>query len=372
MIIPLFAALAGLFVGVVFSFFISSRFRKKENVLSDRLDYLEDLLDSAPLGFFCKIKKGTHVVYLASRRLRLLLNIAEEQVDKSLFIRQFQSGSAQLLQKNMDQLEKHHVPFSMVADGRIPLGSFNVSGTVLETTPFEAVVLWIENVDGYQQKIDEIQHKLLEALNKTELFATVLNALPLPIYVTDRDQNILFQNQHMSGEEVTDLSFQKTVLSDLIHREMVIHYALDTSPEENLKALLSESQTVTRDIFKELSTPMALFSAGGRLFFYNKAFTDLWQLENYWLKKEPLFEDFLNKIQEKGLLPDVKDFSAYKQEQKNKFALTTRTTEELLCLPNNLLIRQLLIPYTQGSLLMVNEKINQTQSPQKPTPNNHH
>ena len=73
------------------------------------------------------------------------------------------------------------------------------------------------------------------------------------------------------------------------------------------------------------------------------------------MKKEPSFDAYLNKLQEKGFLPQVKDFAQYKKEQADRFSLLVHATEELIYLPNNRIIRRLLIPYSQGSVLFVDE-----------------
>jgi hypothetical protein len=100
---------------------------------------------------------------------------------------------------------------------------------------------------------------------------------------------------------------------------------------------------------------VCIFDASTKLVFHNRAFTDLWKLDHAWLKKEPLYDDFLNKMQEKGYLPQVKDFAQYKRIQKDLFARLTKPAEDFFYLENGRLVRRLMIPHAKGGILFIDE-----------------
>ena len=58
-------------------------------------------------------------------------------------------------------------------------------------------------------------------------------------------------------------------------------------------------------------------------------------------------------MQEKGYLPQVKDFSQYKHVQKDLFARLTKTAEDFFYLENGRLVHRLMIPYAKGSILFI-------------------
>ena len=63
----------------------------------------------------------------------------------------------------------------------------------------------------------------------------------------------------------------------------------------------------------------------------------------------------LNKMQEKGYLPQVKDFAQYKRIQKDSFARLTKPSEDFFYLENGRLVRRLMIPHAKGGILFIDE-----------------
>ena len=93
-------------------------------------------------------------------------------------------------------------------------------------------------------------------------------------------------------------------------------------------------------LLRELPYAVLLFDSTARLTFFNQKFCELWNMENYFLKKEPSYSEILDKIQEKNLLPQVKDFAQYKKIQMDNFFQLTKTVEEFLYLTDGKIIKR--------------------------------
>ena len=87
----------------------------------------------------------------------------------------------------------------------------------------------------------------------------------------------------------------------------------------------------------------------------SKAFAHLWHLDEKWLKNNPSYEDFWDKVQEKGLMNRVMDFAQYKKQQHGQFASLSETQEVFLYLPNGKIVRRLMIPFASGSVILLDE-----------------
>ena len=169
-----------------------------------------------------------------------------------------------------------------------------------------------------------------------------LKVLPVPLKI--QTKNFIFENKEgiENMEKITE-SFSGAG---------TISYSLDTTKEENFFAQLQQNTILHKMVLKELSTPVCIFNANAQLIFANKAFQHLLQIEAYQIKKMPLFEDVLNIMQEKNLLPPMPDFSQYKEKQKQLFAQLTRPVEDFLYLSNAHIIRRVMIPAEKGGVLL--------------------
>lgn len=351
----------GVFIGLFVCVIFVLKYKRQESFLLDQIAALEDSLNAAPEGFLCHVSgdKKHREQWICSARFRILFNLAEEQVSLKSVLNGLCQADQTVLKQAFERLEKKAQRFDIVVRGDVESAVFRIRGMVLSSGVRASVILWAQNIADQKQAQAEKQAQLEQAQERISQLTTLLNALHLPVMLTNGARDILFKNTACqrveSLEENSALRWKEVVIPDLINQSLILQYAQDTTREENLENLLADALKANQDVLKELSAGVCLFDAHGKMIFFNKPFSELWHLETYWLKKEPSFDAYLNKLQEKGFLPQVKDFAQYKKEQADRFSLLAHATEELIYLPNNRIIRRLMIPYTQGSVLFVDE-----------------
>ena len=357
----LFWFYGGVFIGLLVCVILVLKYKRQESFLLDQVAVLEDSLNAAPEGFLAHVRPvgKQQEEWICSARFRILFNLADEQVSLKSVLDVLNASDKIVLKQAFERLEKHQQRFDIVVRGEVESAVFRLRGMVLSSGNRPAVILWAQNIAEQKFQQAEKQAELEKAKERIAQLTTLLNALHLPVMLTNGVRDILFKNTACqrveSLEENSTLRWKEVVIPDLINQSLILQYAQDTTREENLENLLADALKANQGVLKELSADVCLFDAHGKMIFFNKSFSELWHLETYWLKKEPSFDAYLNKLQEKGFLPQVKDFAQYKKEQADRFSLLAHATEELIYLPNNRIIRRLLIPYSQGSVLFVDE-----------------
>lgn len=337
-----------------------TRLRRRIRIAQETADQMEDILDSAPDGYFCSTVWRNKEYTRCSRRLCLLLNIVETSASLNTVLDRLAPDDARLLAESFQNLSQKNMPFELTVATLGKQLYFVVVGRVLHTSDKNqnSYVLWFKDVTHKTALLIEERQAYTQLLQQREILTKTLNALPFPLYVEDQTAKICFSNKAYSTirEESLDMHWVELPLSLGKNMPFVLKYGQDKTTEKGLSTLLKESELAHRAVLKEIPFGVVLFNATARLTFFNSAFTSLWGIDSHWLKKEPLYTDFLDKIQEKGMLPQVKDFAQYKKAQMKTFAQLTRTTEEYLYLPGGQIIRRLMIPYAQGGVLMLDER----------------
>lgn len=96
------------------------------------------------------------------------------------------------------------------------------------------------------------------------------------------------------------------------HGNATLHYATDTSKTVMAEeALRNFMQTLTQT-FAALPIGLAIFDRNRQLQLFNPALMDLTTLEPEWLAARPTLYDFINRMREKRMLPERKDFKDWR------------------------------------------------------------
>ncbi len=354
----LFVCYGLVIAGVVLFYLIVEKYKRAAVRHQETAIHFEDLLNAAPDGFYYETRTGTKTMCFCSRRLCLMLDITDTSAPFETVLSRLDESSRAALTRAIERLEPGG--FEQSVSNHIGSLHFTAVGRILET-PFsdqKAFVIWFKNTSdetGLLLREREAYHRLLQ---QREVLTRTINTLPFPLYVQDSAGHLSFANlAHQKEPDDSDMHWVELPLSLEKETEpFILKYGQDKTTEEGLNALLADAERAHKVVLKELGSAVGLFDSATRLVFSNKAFADLWNLESYWLKKEPFYEDFLNKIQENGFLPQVKDFAQYKRIQKNMFAQLMKPTEEFLYLPTGKVLRQLMIPHAKGGILVIYEE----------------
>lgn len=355
-VLALFYGLA--IIGFVLFVLVVEKYKRAAVIEQERAHHLDDVLSSAPEGFYYEIKSKNKVQSLCSRRLCLMLNLVDTSSDFTAVMGTLSDKSAQELANAWNELERTDVSFELVVHNSLNLMHFMVRGYTLKTPYSEqtAHILWFENISGQTARFSENALRYSHLQNDKSIFEAALNMLPYPLKINKSTGDKFFENHALlNAEDTSDLHWETLSFKSDGGQGCKLCYGQDKTTEERLNALLSDTERAHKLALKELPCAVCVFNAGAKLVFYNKAFVDLWKLDVSWLKKEPLYDDFLNKMQEKGYLPQVKDFAQYKNVQKDLFARLTKTAEDFFYLENGRLVHRLMIPYAKGSILFIDD-----------------
>lgn len=103
-------------------------------------------------------------------------------------------------------------------------------------------------------------------------------------------------------------------------------------------------------VLAELTTAVAIFGADTRMTFCNRAYRELWRLDQSWLDERPDYGDILEFLRAERRLPEVPDFRAYKMEQLQQFDEGGEPTGDLMHLPDGRTLRAVSYPVDAGGL----------------------
>ena len=99
--------------------------------------------------------------------------------------------------------------------------------------------------------------------------------------------------------------------------------AIDAAALETAQSALSrhiEEHTRTLD---RITTAVAIFSPDQQLQYYNRAFTDLWELDDSWLAEGPSDGEVLDALRQRSCLPEQADYREWKQQQLGRHEIAS-------------------------------------------------
>lgn len=348
---------------VILTVFLIGKNRIRLHKAEEYSNQLEDLLDSAPDGYFYEVVlKNTSYCY-CSRRLCLMLDTVDKKASFSKLLNQLDEEEAPSIAESYQKLKETQTPFDINVSSKHGLFHFTLSGRVLYTphSHSKTFVVWFKDTTAKTALLIEERQAYIHLLKQREILTQTLNALPFPLYMQDNEGAICFENKvyDEEKEDEADIHWVEIPLTlNKSEKKYLLKYGQDKTTEEGLTALLNDANRAHKMLLKELPYGIIEFDATARLSYFNMAFSDIWGIEPHFLKKNPSFEELLDKIQEKGILPQVKDFAQYKKLQLSTFAQLTKTTEDFLYLSGGKIVRRLIIPGAKGSILILDEKKN--------------
>nr|WP_247887299.1 PAS-domain containing protein [Azospirillum sp. SYSU D00513] len=140
----------------------------------------------------------------------------------------------------------------------------------------------------------------------------------------------------------------------------LVGYALDLTALEDLRAALKRHNDAQAAVLERLNTAIAIFGPDTRLTFFNQAYAQLWELDEAWLRTEPLHAEILEDLRANRRLPEYADYKSFKQERLSRYTRLIEPMEELLHLPDGTTLRALAAPHPLGGLMMIMEDVTNT------------
>ncbi len=97
--------------------------------------------------------------------------------------------------------------------------------------------------------------------------------------------------------------------------------------------LIDENNDKSFEYIKAITTPIVICNNEQKIIHFNKAFTDLWELQDSWLEAGPSEKAFLNHLHTKRMLPSASNYRKWRDDRLASYDLDKRREEEWF-LPN--------------------------------------
>lgn len=369
---------------------------------------LEEMLSSAPDGFFCSFGQDEDI---CSRRLAILLGFNQTDVHFDDILKKLTSSSAEELKNAFEKLCTQTRAFSILvstqgANMRLLVSGVNAS---LPDGTGASNIMWFHNVTNIMEENEQYARKLKALQERDYLLMEALDGFPFALWLRNNDSSLAFCNTayvnltesdskanalkknielnydapnkmgakllsiaaKSSGEIKSETGIFKYknkshqmevneiplgLEKDEKHR-FTLGFVRDIQNEATLKTSLDKYLKAQYQVLGALSSGIVIFDGNGYVQFYNKAFCDLWKLPEEWLITSPSFAGILEKLREKRLLPEQGDFLKYKHQELEKFSTLSDVAEDILYLPNGHIYRRIMNPYPLGGVVMTFDNV---------------
>ena len=132
-------------------------------------------------------------------------------------------------------------------------------------------------------------------------------------------------------------------------------FAIDVTDREDARAERDRLVRSHTDTLNRLSAGVALFASDKSLAFHNRAFCELFGLDDAFLEERPEFDHVLERMREARRLPESRDFPSWRRERRAWFTSALEAIEEMWALPDSAVVRVIAQPHPDGGLLLIFE-----------------
>jgi signal transduction histidine kinase len=367
--------------------------RGERDRLQRGITVLQAIVDGAPGAYYCW-HNSTETI---SQRLVELLNLPTGAVLDWAAVRGCLTDADMLgLDAAMERLRDSGEGFDVTLATRDGARSLNLVGALADNVS-GMELLWFRDVTSSAAERRRLAADAAALTAELDRLRELFDPLPVPVWQRARDLSLIYCNRAYAEAVDTDqaaavkqgreiataarsltaralktgtlqseshhvviggarrlIEFNETPLGD---GERVGGFAHDFTDLENLQSELGQHIAAHGAVLERLTTAIAIFGRDMRLKFFNHAYVELWRLEPAWLRTEPDMGEVLEALHERRRLPEVADFRAFKQERLREFTSLIEPVEELLYLPDETTLRQVVSPHPLGGLVMTYEDV---------------
>jgi signal transduction histidine kinase len=130
-------------------------------------------------------------------------------------------------------------------------------------------------------------------------------------------------------------------------------WALDVTDAEDARETLKRHVAAHDETLNHLVDAVAIFDAERRLAFHNTAFAMIWGLEPAWLADHPTHGEVLDRLRQRRRLPETVDYSRWKAGELAWYETLAPAPDDLWALPDGRTLRVVRQPHPLGGLLLL-------------------
>ena len=167
------------------------------------------------------------------------------------------------------------------------------------------------------------------------------------------EQNIVISGSNVLSQIVEIPVSDKS--SDFAAKNGTIGFALNLIELQNTRERLKFNLELQKRLMESLTAAIAIYGVNQKLEYYNKAFVNLWKLDEDWLKTHPTYGEILEALREKRKLPEQADFVSFKRDNVGMFTNLISKKEDYYYLSDGKVLKVIIIPYQNRGLLFYYE-----------------
>lgn len=383
----------------------------------DRERYAETLYASKD-GYFAFVYPDEkindprkNIVEHCSRRLAVIMNLPTGTASTfDDILKSFYKDDAKKITKYIEMLREDGVSFDddfeLKNNGkRLRLSGSKINGIDGNTY---CDMIWFRDISFEINRIAKLEQDKNTILRKINQFEDLINNSPYPLWLRDENLNLALVNKkylelvginnkdevisegieinNVTGESVSkNLALlahaenrAKSKLVNIIKDgerlcmevfETPFHFEqdlnqictagalIDRTELDSLKRDLKNHQSAQLEILGALDKAFAIFDSKFVLSSYNNAFVELWKLEKVWLESQPTYAMFLDVIRDRKMLPEVTDYSAFKESEQKAFSTIIEPKNDFWFLSNSQTLKRVRSPYPLGGLVFAYEDV---------------
>jgi signal transduction histidine kinase len=123
---------------------------------------------------------------------------------------------------------------------------------------------------------------------------------------------------------------------------------LEEAREETKRNIEAHDETLNR-----IDDAVVVFDKAKRLTFHNTAFAELWGLEPAWLTERPTHGEVLDRLRQRGRLPETTDYAKWKAAELSRYEQLESEPDDMWSTPGGRTLRVVRQPHPHGGLLLL-------------------
>ncbi len=127
----------------------------------------------------------------------------------------------------------------------------------------------------------------------------------------------------------------------------------DVTELEEMRDALRRNVEAHDETLNRLDDAVAIFGEGKRLMFFNTAFAELWGLEPAWLGERPTHGEVLDRLRQRGRLPETADYAKWKAAELARYEQLASGPDDMWSLPGGRTLKVVRQPHPMGGLLFL-------------------
>ncbi len=310
------------------------------------------------------------------------------------------------------RLKNDGVPFTINVQDRACTKILKLSGTLGRDLSGNDLfyILWLEDITSQNTASKVMQEEQDYMQSEMDRFQDSLDALPHPVWMRDKDQQITWCNipyakmvgsmpseiiaqqkeiisrkrkrkpsekNMVFGAELAKLALEKGNAQSVETHEVIggkrllvrvletpvksgdvtLGFLEDITDREQIQKQSESNEAAMQALLEHMRSAIGIYNEDYTLGFYNSSFAELWGLEEGWLNTKPKLGEIMEKLRETRRLPEQADFKSYKKSWRDMFTSLIDPHEDMLYLPDGAAFRMLVVPRKSGGLMMTFEDV---------------